>query len=310
MTVLFASSRPLGRAENIKAVYNAYGGSKAFTQLMPYRSSVDIRADYYDLLVTDEYPAESNAKVLMINHGGTGIKTFGRCMENPYITDKDSRLITCATTSSKHMIDIVAKECGIDQSRVFPTGLPRTDAYYNKQKGDGFTFLSGKRAYLYVPTWRRPDEVQMPKIDWQFIDNNLSDDEVLVVKPHMLSEHVLNREYKHITELFSDVCSTPYLIDCDVVITDYSSIMFDAMVLNKPLILFDKSVGYLDTRGTYFKYPDKYSSWFCTDEVSLLELMRSANEPDEVALACRDFTMGACDGHSTQRVIELIRSML
>ena len=104
--------------------------------------------------------------------------------------------------------------------------------------------------------------------------------------------------------------STHFLVNTDTVITDYSSIMFDAMVLRKPVILFarDKQ-DYLKARGMYYPYPDKYSRCFCNDELELVEYMQTA-EWDDHAEELRQFYAGSCDGHSTERTIDLIRSVL
>lgn len=308
--IVFASSRALERAENIKAVYDSYKGEKAFCRLDKYGSGVDIRTGRYDLLVTDEYPSEAHSKVLMINHGITGAKLSGLLMPHPYITDWNSKLLTYATTSGKDMIDIVARECGIDRSRVVPTGMPRTDAYIGKHKGDGHTFLAKKRSYLFVPTFRGIYDKPMPDIDWKLIDDALSDDEVFVVKAHMLTGCIVGRPFRHIVEIFGELPSTPYLIDSDVVITDYSSIMLDAMLLDKPVVLFGKDKSFLETRGMNFKYPDDYSSMYCTNETDLVQIIRQANAPDNTAIDCRNRLASACDGHATKRVLDLMESML
>ena len=102
--------------------------------------------------------------------------------------------------------------------------------------------------------------------------------------------------------------STPYLMDCDVLITDYSSIMMDAHILQKPVVLFEKKPGYLETRGMYLEYPGEYSSRYAVTEDELIDLMRTAKNQTETEIRCREKTAGACDGHSTQRVVDLIRS--
>ena len=104
--------------------------------------------------------------------------------------------------------------------------------------------------------------------------------------------------------------SGPYLIDCDVLITDYSTIMLDAHVLKKPVILFEKEPGFVGRRGLWLPYPDGYASRYCTTESGLIQRARVANGQRELDILCRERTAGACDGHSTERVIDLIRSIL
>lgn len=104
--------------------------------------------------------------------------------------------------------------------------------------------------------------------------------------------------------------SAPYLIDCDVLITDYSTICFDGHMLSKPVVLFEKIRGYARRRGMYFDYPYGYASRYVTDENSLVKMCREANEPQEIDLQVKQRACGACDGHSTERVVELIKRCL
>ena len=86
--------------------------------------------------------------------------------------------------------------------------------------------------------------------------------------------------------------------------------MFDALVLRKPVILFAKDKKrYLDTRGMYRKYPEEYSKYFFNTEKEMVECLRYAKWTD-FDEELREYQCGACDGHSTKRIIDLIKSEL
>lgn len=307
--VLFTSDRPLQRAENIKAVFDAYDGEKEFIQTDPYRYNPEVSSEKYSLRVADEFIYSSPGKAIMIGHAICGGKTFGLDQPKPYYRRENARFLTYVISSSEATRDLVATQCCVSINDVLPYGMPRTDAYFGMHKGDGKTALAKKRSYLFAPTWRSKGEGAMPEIDWQRIDSQLLDGELMVVKPHMNSGRLLKREYRHITEVSPDLPSTPYLVDCDVLITDYSSILFDAHILNKPVVLFEKEKGYTETRGMYLKYPEGYASRYATSEEELVEVIRAAYEPREADRICREYTAGACDGHSTERIIRLIREV-
>ena len=74
MRVLFTSRRPLQRAENIKAIYDAYDGEKTFLQMDLHLRIPDADMRDYDLLVTDEFTAESPGKVILVGHGMPGVR--------------------------------------------------------------------------------------------------------------------------------------------------------------------------------------------------------------------------------------------
>ena len=306
--VLFASRRPLGRCENITAIYEAYDGVKEFVRL-PSTKIAD--SSQYGLLVSDDSVPCSPEKLILVTHGASGGKSYGLKQPQPYHDKGRAKLIDYVVSTSDRTISLEAMQHGVSDYKVLPLGMPRMDVYFGKKKGDGGTIMGDKRGYLFVPTMRKPFEPKMPKIDWDYIDSQLTDDEVMVVKRHMVTkEPILDKKYKHIVEVEPNVTSTPYLIDADVVITDYSSILFDAHVLEKSVILFEKDKGFVEIRGMSFPYPQGYASRYVRNEQDLVRVMKEADGPLAEDIACRKRSCGACDGHSTERVVNLIKKCL
>ena len=86
--------------------------------------------------------------------------------------------------------------------------------------------------------------------------------------------------------------------------------MFDAFVMRKPVVLFAKDrYQYLRNRPMYCIYPADYSEYFCDAEEFLMDTVRRA-EWNARSEKLRKFYVDACDGRSTERCIELIRSVL
>ena len=311
--VLFSSVKKLSRAENLKAAFDAYGdGQKDFIMMNQWRRFRNANLNDYKVMVADEVPAQSPGRVLLVGHGFGAGKLGGLDQKHPYIHPKDTKLLSCVICGSEEMRPIMAKKLHIDIEKVVATGLPRTDAYIGKRKGDGGSGLDlEKRIYLYAPTYRTKEEEVYGSIDWWLVDDLLTDDELLLVKPHMMTDTVLHGvTYKHILEFSSQIPSTPFLIDCDILITDYSTIMFDAMLLDKTVILFEKDhEHYLKERGMYLPYPGGYSANHCRTERALVDLMRSTAVPSENERACRELVCSRCDGHAAERVIEIIRRL-
>lgn len=305
--VLFTSNNSLQRAENIKAVFEAYDGEKEFIHTNPWKKDERIGSNAYSMRVCDEFIGASPGKAIMIGHAISGGKTYGLDQPHPYHKRSNARLLDFVVTSSEKMIPLVAKQSGVHERQVLPLGTPRTDVYFRvKRKKE-----SGKRIYLYAPTFRNREETPMPMIDWRYIDERLTDEEVFIVKPHMVTKTILKGEsYRHIIEVDSQKPSIPYLVECDVLITDYSSIMLDAHLLKVPVVLLEKAKGYLKNRGMYLPYPEGYASRYCTTERELIDVIRDADGQGIEDIACLEKTANACDGHATERVRDLIRSML
>ena len=310
---LFTSNKELIRAENIAALFDFYDLDKQFIRTRPGKRDNRLGSEKFSIRVCDEFIGASPGKAIMIGHGLAGAKTFGLDQPRPYHTEVGAKLLTWVITTSEEMIPITARQSGVPESRVLPLGMPRTDLYFGRKKGDGGTPLANKRSYLYVPTFRNRNEGRLADIDWRKLDEMLTDDELFVVKAHMVTGPILNvppGTYRHIIEASPYVPSTPYLLDCDVVITDYSSIMLDAHVLRKPVVLFEKEPGYTRSRGMYLKYPDEYSSRYCQTDRELVDMIRSAHGQRDADRRCLERTGGACDGHSRERIANLIKETI
>ena len=308
--VLFTSIRPLYRAENIKAVYDAYPGNKMFTKLAYKRNNRLIVEGQCKLLVTDEYPTKVKAPFIMIGHGASGGKTYGTTQPKPYVSEKDQEYLLWAISTSEDTVDLVAQQSGVSRDKVLPYGMPRTDVYFDPQ-----LFPRDKVVYLYAPTFRNTGagEKKPPEIDWELIDSLLTDDEALIVKNHMIMGVSDIGKRKHIVQALPDEPSAKYIMSCDVLITDYSSIMLDAHIADKPVVLFEKDwESYSQTRGMERPYPEGYASRHTSDEEELVRLLRDAaeNGPGEEDIRCRQETCSACDGHSTERVVKLIEEAI
>ena len=304
--VLFAGTRPYGRAENISALYDAYQDEKQYLGIYDYSQFMKINDKDYDIMIIDEFPRRFAKKNILIWHAIQGGKYIGYNQPKPYIEKALTDKIDYVIAAGDNNIEMWTECTHLPAERILPLGMPRTDTFIDKIKGDGHTILATKRAYLYVPTFREPDEPSNFNLNLTWLDHELTNDEIFVIKNHMRGKTILTKPYKHIIEISSSEPSNPYLYDCDVVITDYSSIIFDGYLLNKPAILFEKQTGYATYRGMYMQYPQEYSSKYATNEKELLNLLRSTNTLTQVELDVINKVANKCDGHSCERICNLI----
>lgn len=318
--VLFTSDHALLRAENIRAVWGAYSGPKEFKRGSECMSRA--AADGYAAVVCDTLPRympdKGDCKSIVIGHGIIGKKYA--LDETRDGIDRDAiAQIDAAICPSEGIVDIMAGQFDLPPERVFPLGFPRTDQYAGAEKGDGETFLAKyRRAYLYAPTLRWLDDGgHLARIDWAKLDAMLDDDEIVVVKRHYFQEQpVVLEDVERIVEVAPQEPSAPYVKDCDVLVTDYSSIVVDGYLAGKPSVLVvDDMDEYLATRGMNLDFPNEYGSRVVVaegDEEGLLAMMRDAaeNGMGETERAFMRKVAGMCDGNSAARVCDLVESLV
>jgi CDP-glycerol glycerophosphotransferase len=124
-------------------------------------------------------------------------------------------------------------------------------------------------------------------------------------------EHPLLREL-HDAGRIRDVASHPSVeelcIAADLLVTDYSSIMFDYAVLDRPIVIHapDWEV-YREQRGTYFDLMTQSPGPVGRTDAEVLELVRSRGAGgDEARAAFRARFCSLEDGHAAERVVRAV----
>lgn len=147
--------------------------------------------------------------------------------------------------------------------KLLVSGYPRNSALLNEQRRDQVRNdcnIMDKRVIVYMPTWRgllhnKDTDKQLRQLDGFFadIDSRLDATDVLYVKLHpFVKDRMDYSGYSHIREFPAGYETYDFLTAADVLVTDYSSIMFDYGVSKRKIILFayDKE-DYLRDRGLY-----------------------------------------------------------
>lgn len=309
--VLFATGlgMQLDRAENLRVLFKAYSGEKFITSTHNPEFGNMVGSGDYDLLVTDVFPTVKPKKAIMIWHAIQGGKYIGLDQRGTYYKPEMADLMDYIVVAGKGGVKMFHQCTGVPKERILNLGMPRTDRYIGKKKGDGQTELAEKRSYLFAPTFRGAIDTPMPEINWRVLDDQLTDSELLVVKAHPYGKDFDIYGCRHIREALKMEPTVRYLYDADVVITDYSSIMFDAYLLGKPVVLFEKQTGYVKNRGMYLDYPEEYCSRYATNERDLIQLARFAHDLRKTERDCLNYVADMCDGHSCERICELIREV-
>lgn len=168
---------------------------------------------------------------------------------------------------------------------ILETGYPRNDLLTSqppeiREKARmSLGIPAAKQVILFAPTFRdwNPNSFQQVLDDVQYISKELGESQVLVLRLHyLLSDKIAQFElplniidasdYQDIQEL--------YLL-ADLLITDYSSVMFDYALLKRPILLYCYDLDeYITRRGMYFDFAEKAPGPVCETMDELLEYIR------------------------------------
>ena len=144
------------------------------------------------------------------------------------------------------------------------TGYPRMMFYCKNNESDINAIKSklgipaNKKVILYAPTWRVRNRFDM-QIDVDKLKESISDEYVLLLRIHPFAVRGLDESLIDNQFIFN-VSTYPYVEELylisDMVITDYSSVMFDYAILNRPMLFFTYDLeDYRDTlRGFNFDF--------------------------------------------------------
>jgi CDP-glycerol glycerophosphotransferase (TagB/SpsB family) len=242
----------------------------------------------------------------------------------PY--DYFKKIVSATISSGELFIPFLKSAFFLSENRIWTTGLPRTDFYF-ENKTEGIVDSIRKkyidsRIVLYMPTFR--DFVQNMGIPYNpFDDKNFvsesflnflnNENIVFLYKPHLRD---IKFKYSLSTERFVLINDEDYdelyvlISNIDILITDYSSVYFDYLCLNKPAILapFDYEDYISKSRNLYFDYillPSiKAYNWN--------ELMDIIKEKKYFSISKeeRDKFCKYNDGHASERVLQKTLELL
>lgn len=152
---------------------------------------------------------------------------------------------------------------------ILEEGIPRNDILINSKNHmkikeeiyKKFNINSNKKVLLYAPTFRSDFSLKAYDLDFNeflnYLNKTTKEDWILLLKLH---PNISEKSFElNIPKNSIDVSNYgdlyELMISSDMLITDYSSLMFDYGYLNKPLFLYSSDVtDYLNDRGFYFDY--------------------------------------------------------
>lgn len=249
---------------------------------------------------------------------GTPLKFLGKDIKRGFldyeVTQKDFLQSTHIIAPNKHTASVLIDRYdieGIYSGMVYESGYPRIDTTINitdaekklikKQLG----IKEDKKIILYAPTYRNSFE----KADLNF-EQVRKDIEILQESTDytvLYRGHYTTEQNTNILSVSREIDTNELLSIVDVLITDYSSIFFDFMVLERPIIFYAYDYEqYKNEHGLYFDYI-KLECQNCTN---ITEVVGKLNNPVKLkqCIIRSDIAQNFIsyeDGNATKRVVDM-----
>lgn len=209
------------------------------------------RAKYFfnNVNFPDYYHKRKNAVEVQTMHG-TPLKKLG--LDNPgEIPDHQVQkfIEKCERwdylTIPSDYVGEIAQSAYRFNKQLLKTGYPRNDSLFNYSEELRLSILNSyqlpkdKKIILYAPTWRVKGKFSMP-IDLQQLKESLGDEYIIVIKLHhyMIQNFSLDGVEDFAFVFGKNSIISDFYKVADLLITDYSSVMFDFALLNKPMLFF------------------------------------------------------------------------
>lgn len=261
--------------------------------------------------------------VVQLWHAPGASKKFGGSVdvESREILGKISENTDYLIVTSDKIKKYYAEAFQISDDKIKALGLPRMDYYFenhdlNKLKHEfcsNYNIPEDKKIILYAPTFRDEEKYNnvFNYLDLEKFNESLGDEYVLALRLHpkikdFYKDDITSKDkYVDVSDFESE---QELMLISDILITDYSSIMIEYAILNRPILFFTYDLdSYLsDERGFYYDFKTTVPGpiiYTCDDLINTIK----TNDFDNSKIS--DFVnsqFDEIDGHSSKRVVDFL----
>lgn len=290
-------------------------------------SFVDILAQAKYVFICDTFlPASSGrkaqgTKIVQLCHFSGPLKKIGYATEDDvpgYYRGNVFKNYDLVTVSSPMYVPLLTEAMCQTHGVVQALGISRTDVFFDenwlgqckKEFYDAFPDARNKKVLLWSPTFRgkaaRPNALDNEHIF--ALQEKLGNDWLVLIKHHPHDDAVA---VDHRFRSNCTIATERLLPVVDLLITDYSTIVLDYILFERPFILYAPDLDeYESSRGFFVDYRGITEN-LVTDASQLEQMIRTvyrqwAEGNREDILNCRERFVSACDGKSTKRILEYL----
>lgn len=278
--------------------------------------------DFYPIIYA--LKLRKGTELIQLWHAMGAFKTVGYSRINKLSGPNQHSLThknyTGTIVSSEMVRKNYAEAFGISIDKVHPLGIPRTDIFFDNKYSQRiknklykkYPNLKDKKVILFAPTFRGNGQnsahYNFEWIDFKKFSDTFKKDYVCIFKLHPF---IKNRpDY--------DIESDPFYVDLtsereindllfitDILVTDYSSVIFEYSFFKKPVVFFTPDLDeYRNNRDFYYPLDDYTYGEVATNFNELTKKIKLSKVDKKKLDKFNEFFCSACDGNSAKRVVD------
>lgn len=289
----------------------------------------DLASSKYVFLNDNFFPMafmnfKSESLVTQLWHAPGAFKKFGGSVSSEderQMLLKISQNTDYLITSSKNIEKFYSEAFQIPADKIKPLGLPRADYYFENHNINSlkrefcnkYGIDSDRKIVLYTPTFRDEEKYNnvFNYLDLKKFNESLGDEYVLALRLHPKIKDF----YK------GDISAKENYVDCsdysseqelllisDILITDYSSIMIEFAMLNKPIVFFTYDFdSYMNNeRGFYFDFKSTVPGPVVYDSDQLIDVIKNQEFEEKKVSEFVTTQFDEIDGNASKRVVDFL----
>lgn len=228
---------------------------------------------------------------IFFTHGMTGIKKIGQDLNKDnksFCSDSDK--FDYIIIEGKKEEPIIKRAWNLTDEKILNIGLPRNDELVSKKAEeiellkDKIGVPKNKKVILYAPTFREYKRDSLlatylkPPFDFELWEKKLGEEYILLLTAHYEVEKLLDvpENNKFIINAFKYPYINDLMLVSDMLISDYSSIIWDYSILGKPIISYAYDFEeYQKERGVYPGYENIFSHGIMKNQNQIIEFIKN-----------------------------------
>lgn len=267
-----------------------------------------------------------NTKLIQLWHAGVGFKSVGYSRfgkkGSPHPTVSVHRKYDYAVVAAPNLIHVYQEVFGLNKEHFLVPGMLRLDGYLDNDTIDKakekiyslYPQIKKKKVILFAPTYRGAgqkeayydfDKIDIPKLYETCKKNNY----VVLLKFHPFIKEKINIENKYSDLLieasdYPDINELFYVVD--ILITDYSSNIYEFSIFERPIVFFDYDLDvYSVLRGVHNSLEESPGN-VCRTFEEVISLLENKKFDLEKVKKYKEANISFQDSKSCDRLIKMI----